>query len=57
MLVDGAPWLDNLKTSEKFLSQSDLNFKAKLSFFLMYRTGKLDRLQEKGYYVHNIIGE
>ena len=27
MLVDGNPWLGNLKTSEKFLSQSDLNFK------------------------------
>ena len=29
MVVDGTPWLDNLKTSEQFLSQSDLNFKAK----------------------------
>lgn len=29
MLVDGTPWLDNLKTSEQFLRQSDLNFKAK----------------------------
>ena len=47
MLVDGTPWLDNLKTSEKFLSQSDLNFKAELTFFLMYQTGKLDRLQER----------
>ena len=47
MLVDGTPWLDNLKTSEQFLSQSDSNFKAKLSFFLMYQTGKLDRLQER----------
>lgn len=47
MFVDGTPLLDNLKTSEKFLSQSDLNFKAKLGFFLMYQTGKLDRLQER----------
>ena len=47
MLVDGNPWLGNLKTSEKFLSQSDLNFKTKLNFSLMYQTGKLDTLQER----------
>jgi len=29
MFVDGTPWLDKLKTSEQFLSQNDLNFKAK----------------------------
>ena len=29
MFVDATPWLDNLKTSEQFLRQSDLNVKVK----------------------------
>ena len=30
MFVDVTPWLDNLKTSEQFLSQSDLTLKLKV---------------------------
>ena len=30
MFVDATPWRDNLKTSEQFLSQSDLTLKLKV---------------------------
>ena len=48
MLVDGTPWLDNLKTSEKFLRQSDLNVKAELSFFSYVSDRKTRQTARKG---------